>query len=142
VPGAVGDRVVVDTNVLVSGLLRADGPPGQIVDLMVAGHLVVLYDDRIMAEYDEVLWRPRFDFEVTAVETILNQIRGAGERVVGVPLGIVLPDEDDLPFLEAASAGGADALITGNAAHYRPSTGRHQVSIMAPRAFLTGWRGA
>lgn len=141
-PGAVGDRVVVDTNVLVSGLLRSDGPPGQIVDLAVAGHLVVLYDDRILAEYDEVLRRPKFGFEMTAVEMILIQIRGAGERVAGVPLGIVLPDEDDLSFLEVASAGGADALITGNAAHYRPSTGRHQVSIMTPRDFLTGWRGA
>jgi len=52
-------RVVLDTNVFVSGLLRPDGVPGQIVDYLLSGAFVVLYDDRTLGEYREVLARPR-----------------------------------------------------------------------------------
>jgi uncharacterized protein len=131
--------VVLDTNVLVSGLLRADGPPGRVVDLVTAGRLTVLYDDRIVGEYDEVLHRPRFDFEPRAVHAILTQIRADGEHVSAEPLAVVLPDPDDLPFFEVAVAGAARALITGNAPHYKPTKGAHHVPIRSPRDFIAEW---
>ena len=53
-------RIVVDTNVLVSGLLSPHGPPGRMVDGIVAEELVVLFDDRILDEYRDVLGSPRF----------------------------------------------------------------------------------
>jgi predicted nucleic acid-binding protein len=46
-------RIVVDTNVLVSGLLSPFGPPGVIVSLTAAGRLSLCYDARILAEYAE-----------------------------------------------------------------------------------------
>ena len=51
-------RVVLDTNVLVSGLLSEHGPPGLIVDLVFAGELALVYDARLLAEYRDVLVRP------------------------------------------------------------------------------------
>ena len=40
-------RLVVDTNVLVSGLLSPFGPPGVIVNLIAAGRVRLCYDTRI-----------------------------------------------------------------------------------------------
>ncbi len=52
-------RIVVDTNVLVSGLLNADGPPGMVVNRVLSRAVIALYDSRMLAEYREVLARPR-----------------------------------------------------------------------------------
>ncbi len=47
--------VVVDTNVLVAGLLSPFGPPGEIVRMIVAGSLSLCFDARILSEYSDVL---------------------------------------------------------------------------------------
>ena len=51
---------VLDTNVLVSGLLSPFGPPGRLVDALLARRLRLAFDDRIELEYREVLARSRF----------------------------------------------------------------------------------
>ena len=55
-------RVVVDTNVIVSGILNPHGPPGRVVDALLSGNNSALHDDRILSEYREVLLRPTFGF--------------------------------------------------------------------------------
>ena len=50
-------RVVLDTNVLVAGLLAAAGPPGWIVEAVLAGDLEPVLDGAIRQEYEEVLRR-------------------------------------------------------------------------------------
>ena len=52
-------RVVLDTNVLVSGLLTPSGPCGQIVELVLDGVLDLCVDGRILDEYEDVLRRPK-----------------------------------------------------------------------------------
>src|SRR5204863_1680233 len=98
-------RIVVDTNVLVSGLLSPHGPPGRIVDGIVAEDLRVLFDDRILDEYREVLLRPKFGFGPRDIDDVMDQIVSAGEQVSAPPVDVELPDPDDLPFLEVALAG-------------------------------------
>jgi putative PIN family toxin of toxin-antitoxin system len=129
-------RVVIDTNVLVSGVMNPQGPPGRIVDEALAGAFTVLYDDRIMSEYREVLGRPAFGFSLTDVDALLDFIEMTGEPVAGLRLPIVLPDSRDLPFLEVAAAGRADALITGNTRHFKPRRGQHAVKICTPAEFV------
>lgn len=129
-------RVVVDTNVLVSGAINPYGPPGRILDAILAKAIIVLYDDRILAEYREVLLRPVFGFEAADVDALLGFLELAGEPIVAEPLPVSLPDATDLPFLEVAAAGHADALITGNARHFHPRRGRHKVDIATPADFL------
>jgi putative PIN family toxin of toxin-antitoxin system len=129
-------RVVVDTNVLVSALLSPHGPPAQVLRLLLQGNAVALYDDRILAEYREVLSRPRFAFAAEDVRLVLEEIEGGGETVFAKPLAIELPDPDDLPFLEVAVAGGADALVTGNNRHFRPLRGKHRVEIVSPNGLV------
>ena len=53
-------KVVVDTNVLVSALIQPLGKPAQVLALVRSGALTLLHDERILAEYGEVLRRPRF----------------------------------------------------------------------------------
>ena len=128
-------RIVLDTNVLVSGLLNPHGAPGRIVDLLAFGDLVVLYDDRIIAEYGQVLARPRFGFGGADVSALLGFIEWSGEAVVARPLDVVLPDPDDLPFLEVAVGGDANALVSGNTRHFKPTRGKHRVEVYDPARF-------
>lgn len=55
-------RIVLDTNVLLSGLLSPSGPPGNIARLITTGAVRVCYDARILVEYRQVLLRPTFPF--------------------------------------------------------------------------------
>jgi len=53
-------KIVLDTNVLISGMLSPSGPPGKIIDLLRSGALQLVVDDRILSEYTDVLRREYF----------------------------------------------------------------------------------
>jgi len=129
---------VIDTNVLVSGILNPHGPPGRIVDAVLSEAVTVLHDDRILAEYREVLLRPVFGFPRADVDALLDFIDFAGEHLTAGGIDLVLPDPSDLPILEVAIAGLADALITGNVKHFKPRRGRHDVHVLTPAEFVRG----
>jgi uncharacterized protein len=112
-------RIVLDTNVLVSGLYNPNGAPGRIIDLILGARIQVLYDDRILAEYLDVLARPRLVIEPSVAQAVVGYMRLSGERVMALPLGKDnLPDPDDLPFAEVAITGKADILVTENMKHF------------------------
>lgn len=126
-------RVVVDTNVLVSGLLKTGTPPSQVIAEVLSGRLIALHDDRIVAEYEEVLARPKFKFPPQLVRDILDSIIGDGERVSNAVFKGQLPDPDDQPFADVAFSGGADVLVTGNGAHF--PVGR-AIRVVTPRELV------
>jgi putative PIN family toxin of toxin-antitoxin system len=128
-------RIVLDTNVVVSGLLTAFGPPAQIIDLASSGDITLVVDDRILSEYEDVLTRPRFGFDAVEIGDFLR-LANDGEHTIGAPLPFALVDPDDEPFLEVAIAGAVDALVTGNARHFTVPGGRLAVPILSPRRFL------
>ncbi len=132
-------RIVLDTNVLVSGMLAPYGPPGEIVRLVATGDLSLCYDVRILAEYREVLLRPAFPFGIDQVEASLEQIESSGELVGARPLSPSLPDPDDDMFLAAAIAGRAEYLVTGNLRHY-PAESHQGVKVISPAEFLERYR--
>lgn len=128
-------RVVIDTNVLVSGLLSPYGASAEIVRMAVAGSLEILYDARIISEYEEVLSRSKFSFNKAHISYLMGYIAQYGIPVSSAPLSRHLPDVGDEPFLEVAIAGKGDCLITGNLAHY-PIKARRKIRIITPRQFL------
>lgn len=132
-------RVVVDTNIVVSGLLSPAGPPGRIVDLLLSGHVVALYDDRILLEYREVVARPRLRVDPALAGAVLDWIEANGILVSAPPLAIELPDPDDLAFIEVAVAGDAAALVTGNGRHFAPAQPFLSAPILSPADFIALW---
>ena len=128
-------RIVLDTNVLVSGLLSPFGPPGEIVRMVSSGAVVLCVDARLLAEYDDVLARPKFGFDPDSVAALLDYIDFRSEVVVSAPLGQRLPDPDDEPFLEVAAACRADYLVTGNLVHFPPDV-RVGVTVLSPAQFV------
>ena len=132
-------KIVLDTNVLVSGLLSPFGPPGEIVRMVSSGAVALCLDARLLAEYDDVLARPRFGFDPDSVAALLDYIDVRSEVVASEPLEQRLPDPDDEPFLEVAAACGADCLVTGNLAHF-PADCRAGVRVLSPAQFMDGLR--
>ena len=110
-------RLVLDTNVIVSALLRPAGPPGRVMDLALSGAAEVLVDPRILGEYREVLARPRLGLDVGLVSEFVSLLELVATAVVARPFDGDLPDEGDRPFIEVARSGRASALITGNRRH-------------------------
>ncbi len=132
-------NVVLDTNVLVAGLLSPYGPCGEIVRMVSSGELTLCLDARIITEYSEVLKRPKFRFAEDKVEELLDFVVHRGRMVASAPLRNPLPDPDEEPFLEIAIAGGAACLVTGNRIHF-PARLCHRVKVFSPREFLTHYR--
>lgn len=133
-------RVVLDTNVAVSGLLSLGGPPSDILDLLLENRLQLVANDVILAEYRRVLERRQLALDPIRVEALLA-FAARAERVSAEPLPIPLPDESDRPFLEVAIAGSVDALITGNTRHFRVAGGRLAIEIVTPRQFIDSFAG-
>lgn len=132
-------KVVLDTNVVVSGLISPFGAAGEIVRMVASGALELCYDARILSEYRDVLLRQKFSFDQTHIEDLLDQIEACGYVTTGKPLAKRLPDSDDEPFLEIALGGEAHYLVTGNLKHY-PAKKRQGMRVVSPNEFLEIYR--
>lgn len=132
-PSAAADVPVwvLDTNVLVSGILSADGPPARLVDAVLGQRLRLALDDRIEDEYLRVLRRPKFSLDPVRLEA-LTALLALQERVSAGPRpGKKAPDPDDEKFLEVAGATQEKVLVTGNLRHF-PVICRSGVKVWSP----------
>ncbi len=117
---------VIDTNVLVSALLASlkskDTPPVQILDYILDGVIVPVYNDEIIAEYTEVLNRAKFAFPDDAVTNIITAFLSIGiesERIYAQDAAC--KDPDDAVFYEIALSVQNSYLVTGNIKHFPAS---------------------
>ena len=124
-------KVVIDTNVIVSGLINIEGAPAQIINLLLNGQISLLYDSRVLQEYVEVFYRKKFRFKRNDIEPILDYIRNEGEYVTAEPTIKRLIDKDDRMFYEVAKTASAKCIITGNKNHYP-----HEELIKNPKEFI------
>ncbi len=128
-------KVVLDTNVLVSAFLKPRSKPAKILRLILQGNIDIIINEYILAEYYEVLTRPKFNLNPDNIRTVLSFIRSAGIYAPVLPELFQLPDESDVPFLEAALGAYADVLITGNIRHFPEAFCKEQ-PVMTPAEFL------
>ena len=128
-------RIVLGTNVLVSGFLSPHGPPGAILRSVLAGSITLCFDERILAEYREVLTRGSLALDGERVDAVLEFIEANGESVLAEALGVELPDAVDTMFVEVASAAGADCVVTGNRRHF-PAEPAGDLAVLVPREFV------
>jgi len=127
-------RLVVDTNVIVSALLKPGSVPARALDaIWKAG--TVLFDERIADEYREVLERPKFRaIDRQRVTDFLATLRARGTLLDEVAAWTgAMTDDDDRIFVEAALAGHADAIVTGNVRDYPTGLG---FEVLPPATLL------
>jgi putative PIN family toxin of toxin-antitoxin system len=127
--------IVLDTNVLVSGILKPHSKTAGILRLVADGTVQLAYDYRLISEYRDVLNRPRFNLPKEAVETFLAQVEQEGFLVSAKPLKFSLPDPGDEPFLEVALSARVAAIVTGNKRHF-PKRNYEGIRILSPAEFL------
>ena len=127
-------KIVLDTNVLVSGLLSSQGAPAAVLRFVLAGSASVCFDERILSEYRGVLAREKFGFDTEQVSVLFEFIEATGEPVLASPLNLPLPDPSDGAFIEVAIASGANCLVTGNLKHFPPECLRGTRAV-TPQAF-------
>ena len=126
--------IVLDTNVLVSGLLSPFGPPARVLDQVLSNMVQVAYDDRILDEYAEVLSRPVFQFDPGDVSTLVEHIRLNGLHMSPAPLASHdWADQGDVPFAEVAVSSSSDVLVTGNVRHFKLL---RLVPVLTPRELI------
>ena len=128
-------RVVVDTNVIISALLKPGSKPSRILRLILQGDLAIVINDHILAEYTEVASRPIFQLDKDKVQIVLDYLGSVAIRAPSLPIRPSLPDPGDEPFLEAALSTKAHFLITGNKKHY-PARSCKKVTVVTPSEFL------
>ncbi len=131
-------KIVLDTNVLVSALLRPGSYPARIFDLVLARQIGLALDIRIFDEYRNDLFRPEFRLSKAHVNHLFDFIWRSSECVQPEPLLIRLPDPDDTMFIEVAVSALADTFVTGNMKDFPPAQ-RHGVRVLNPREWIEVW---
>ncbi len=113
---------VIDTNVLVSALLKWDSIPGQVVQQTYAHEIIPVFNDSILQEYEEVLSREKFHFPKETVEFLLSRLKAIGESMTTVESLVGnFPDPKDVIFFEVAMEKNKTDdtfLVTGNLKHF------------------------
>ena len=111
-------RAVIDTNVVVSGILSPAGNEALILLAIHQGLVRPCFSDEIMNEYAGVLARPKFTFAADEIAALLAMFRSQGELIVPKASTTVSVDPGDTKFLQCAETAQADYLVTGNKRHF------------------------
>jgi putative PIN family toxin of toxin-antitoxin system len=109
--------VVIDCNVLISA--GASNGFVRHVLLRILEQCDVIVSAEIIEEYERVSDYPKFSDETRSyVKDTIDRVERCAHLVIPEPCGLQHPDPDDIHFIEAAVAGDADFIITGNLKHF------------------------
>lgn len=113
---------VFDTNVLVSALMskHADSPTVLLLDYVLDGRIVLLYNEDIINEYKDVLHRDKFHFDDEQIDALLDLIK-TGVHLDPTASDELFADEDDRVFYEVALSKEEGYVVTGNTRHFPKS---------------------
>ena len=113
---------VIDTNVIVSALLKWNSVPGVVLQAVFNGFVVPVYNDEILNEYRNVLNRPKFGFSSELISETISQIESLGVMENALEtVAEAMPDPKDIVFYSIALSHGKTAethLVTGNVKHF------------------------
>ena len=133
-------RAVIDSGVLVSALIRRQGTTGEVLQRLRAGRFTAIYSTDTLVEVVEVLGRPffrtKYQIESGDITALINLVRLRGELVNPQRRITACRDPKDNKFLEAALAGQADCLVSGDA-DLLVLTPFEGIPILRPAEFLT-----
>lgn len=134
-------RVVIDSNVVVSSLISATTPPAQIMRRIRQKDIELIVTRSILLEYEQVLSRPKIAAQhrqtPSDIARLVRELAQYATVVQPSPLSavIITDDPDDEKFIEAAVAGAADFIVSGD--KHLLALGAHQgIQIVPPAAFV------
>ncbi|MBI5884069.1 MAG: putative toxin-antitoxin system toxin component, PIN family [Elusimicrobia bacterium] len=133
-------RVVLDTNVVISGLISPKGPPAGILKALKAGRFVLLTSQAINEEILEVMDRPRLRDRYGLADHMFDIafiLWEQAEVITKLPPVKASKDSDDDKFLAAALGGLAHYLVTGDSKDLLSLGECQGIRIVSPRQFLT-----
>lgn len=108
---------VVDTNVIVSALLKRTSIPGKVVQHILAGIVIPVFSKEILSEYKEVLSRKKFSFSSKVIENVIKMIIKNGIELSGIQTEEKTSDPKDMIFYEVTMDSRQTEntfLVTGN----------------------------
>ena len=112
---------VIDTNVLVSAMLKWTSVPGSIIEFAFNGVIIPVLNERIVEEYREVLMRDKFHLTKEIVDDVIQALEDQGEYIDTDNMDYELPDPKDVVFyaIVMEKRKEEDAyLVTGNIKHF------------------------
>lgn len=125
---------VIDTNVLVSAMIKWQSVPGSVLEFALSGMIVPLLNTAIVDEYREVLARPKFGLTEDIIADIIASLEKSGFYVDAEETEIDLPDPKDRIFYEVVMEERKEEnayLVTGNIKHFP-----NEPFIVTPRQML------
>ena len=128
------NAVVLDTSVIVAGLMARRGAASELVNAFFADRLQLAYTPAILGEYAEVLARPEFAEEFSPTDRIgvILKLRASGFLLKPAPVPEASwPDVDDLPFVAAALATERKIVVTLNSRDFGPAVA-FGVRVLSP----------
>jgi len=135
-------KVIIDTNVVVSSLIQRNYPHRIIFDLFIEDKICLCVSPLLLAEYYNVLARPKFaqfnEFAAKAKVVLANiEIKATSYRP-SITLNII-SDKDDNKILELADECKADFIITGNTNDFTFPEYK-QTKIVTPKDYWENYR--
>ena len=112
---------VIDTNVIVSALIstKPDSYPLTVLSHVYLGPIVPVYNDEILAEYRDVLYRDKFHLKSEDIELAINIITKTGLNLARTAVRDEnFPDPKDIMFYEVKMSKDDAYLVTGNIKHF------------------------
>jgi hypothetical protein len=110
-------KIVIDTNVIVSALIGSSYPRQILYNLVFEKKVIVCTSSNVFKEYIEVLSREKFrkypEF-VAKAEIALNKLYELSIRYIPSAKLAIIQDEPDNRILELAVTAQADYIVTGN----------------------------
>ena len=124
---------VIDTNVLVSALIthKLEAATVKVVSLLLERGFVPMYNTDIIAEYEDVLHREKFNILPDVADALISHIIEYGIEAARAFFTEPMPDEDDRVFYEVTLSHEDSFLVTGNLKHF-PTSPR----VITPAEFI------
>jgi putative PIN family toxin of toxin-antitoxin system len=131
-------RIVVDTNLIVSGVISS-GVPRQLLEAALAGEFELCTSEVLLAELQRVLGRAKFAARLASrtPQSIVDDLRKVAVVVTPTSVPRVVPtDPDDDHVLAAAVAGAADLVASGDRRDLLPLGSYAGIAIITAREAL------
>lgn len=134
------ERVVLDTNVLISAIISSKGSPAKILDLWREGAFDLVFSEETLKELINVLSRPKL-LRITGINEdelnrLLSYLRSSSIVVdSSEDISIAIEDPNDTKFISCTVQAGAKYIVSGD--HHLLDVEKFEgTAIVTPAEFL------